>query len=573
MKIKNIGYLSFLILLTICSSCEKLDRELDTDLSKKQLTGSFSSMQSLLTGVYITLPEGLTPIGGQAMMASAIDEAEHTLETNPVQIINQGAWTPTNNPIDIWGAAYTGIRKANFFLENLDVDKINLDNFVGTANYQIRLDEINRWPYEVRFLRAFHYFELLKKYGGVPLVTKTLSEEDIVGLKRNTLAECIKFVSDECDTAAAKLPINYAVTLANDQGRATKGAALALKSKLLLYAASDLFNKPIWAGGYSNPEYISLPAGDRAVRWKAAADAAKAVIDLTPAYTRFTNYRTLFTTPYTSSIIFARRLPASLNFELFNFPIGFDRGQSGTTPSENLVQDYEIRVGGIWVPFDWNNPAHNANPYTNRDPRLALSVVTNGASFSTVAGQTRAVETFLGGKDAPPIPNATKTGYYLRKFINEAANLPNSTGATIRQWIYFRIEEVYLNYAEALNEYSPNHPDIKTYYDLVRTRTGVGLTGLNAAEGQIQISNRIRHERRVEFAFEDHRAWDVRRWMIAPTVLGAPLRGVRIVNTGASAVYTPFDVENRVFDSKMYLLPIPQRELDIAKGLIQNPLW
>jgi hypothetical protein len=136
------------------------------------------------------------------------------------------------------------------------------------------------------------------------------------------------------------------------------------------------------------------------------------------------------------------------------------------------------------------------------------------------------------------------------------------------------LAEIYLNYAEALNEYNPGHADIKINYDRVRTRTGVAMPVLPAGLSQAEVRERIRNERRVEFAFEDHRAWDVRRWMTAPATLGAPLRGINITKTGTTTFnYAPFVVEQRVFLPKMYFYPIPEGELNISKGLVQNPMW
>jgi len=561
-------YISIMF-LSIFGSCQKLDRELDTDLTKNQLETSYNSLQSLLTGVYSRLPYGLTQID-RATMASATDEAEFTLETNRVQLLNQGAWTASNNPGDVWGSFYQGIRRANLFMETANSDKVNLDPFKGTANYQVRIDDINRWKSEARFLRAFYYFELIKRYGGVPLITSLVDQIIVPDLKRNSLKECIDFISSECDLAAASLPVSSGAYAAADQGRATKAAALALKSRVLLYAASDLFNTVSWAGGYANPLLISLPAGDRAARWKAAADAAKAVIDLpaVPSLVPNTNYRTLFTTPYSGGVIFARRTEANNEFELTNFSVGFDRGQGGITPTQNLVDDYEIRIGTTWVDFDWSNPAHSSAPYTNRDPRLALSIVTDGSTF-----QGRTIQTFPGGADGAPKQNATKTGYYLRKYVNEATNLTTGSGNAVHSWIYFRIEEIYLNYAEALNEYAPGNPEIKIYYDRVRTRAGVGLTGLHNAENQAKVRDRIRREKRVEFAFEDHRSWDARRWMIATTAFSAPIRGISVTNSLPNPTYTPFQLEPRIFTPKMYLYPIPMNEINIANGLVQNPMW
>src|SRR5690606_38535224 len=154
--------------------------------------------------------------------------------------------------------------------------------------------------------------------------------DDASGIKRNTFAEVVQFIVDECDAIAPDLPV---ITADADLGRATRGAALALKSRALLYAASDLYNNTSWAGGYAHPEYIAMPNGDRTARWQAAANAAKAVIDLAGAnYALHNSYQTLFTTFNSSEIIFTRRQAANNAFEIANYPIGYDRGQSGTTP-------------------------------------------------------------------------------------------------------------------------------------------------------------------------------------------------------------------------------------------------
>ena len=555
-------------LLGWLSGCENLDRELITDLTEKQVLKSYDFTLFRITSLYTDIPAGYLQIDG-AMAASATDEAEHTLETSNVQKFNNGSWNAIDTPENLWQNFYRGIRKANQFLASSD--SVNLDQYrldpapSAQSVYQTRLSDIKRWKYEARFLRAYFYFELVKRYGGVPLLTKIYSVEDnFQDVKRNALAECIQYITSECDSAARNLPITYSAT---DLGRATRGAALALKSRVLLYAASDLFNTPNWATGYSNPELISL-TGDRQARWKAASDAAKAVIDLAgTGYALHNNYRNLFiTNSYTlPEVIFARRNGSSNDFERANYPIGYDLGNSGTTPSQNLVDAYEMTNG---TKFDWNNPAHAAAPYANRDPRLGLNILLNNTPY-----KGRNVESWTGGRDGKGVVNATKTGYYLKKAVNENLNLLlNNTSAY--SWNLFRLAEIYLNYAEALNEASPGHADVKTYVDRVRTRAGVAMPALPAGLSQVEMRERIRNERRVELAFEDHRGWDVRRWMQGPLYLGAPLRGIDITKNAAGAfTYTPIIVETRVFEPKMYLYPIPQGELNASKGLIQNPGW
>jgi hypothetical protein len=573
-------YIYVLIVFAIgaFSACQKLDREFVTTIGQKEIEQSFGNVQSLLNAIYSDIPDGTLYIGGAAMMASATDEAEFTSETNSIQSFNSGSWNAINNPDLVWGNYYRGIRKVNQFL--VSTGKINLDPWKldpspsAQAVYNTNLASIRRWTYEARFLRAYFYFELVKRYGGVPIINNALSvEDDFSSIQRSSLNECLQFITAECDSAAAKLPLNASTApyvVANDLGRVTRLTALALKSRVLLYAASDLFNNPTWAGGYANPALISLPAGDRTARWKAASDAAKAVIDA-GALPTLGAYKSLFNTFNNAEIIFTRSNAASNQFERNNSPIGFNLGQSGNTPSQDLVDAYEVRVSATSaVKFNWNDPTMAANPYANRDPRLGLTIAVNNSSFGTPA---RNLQIFTGGLDAKPIINATKTGYYLRKYQIESLNLlNNNTG--VHSWIIFRYPEIYLNYAEALNEWSPGNADIKKYVDIVRTRTGIAMPPMPIGLSQAETRERIRNEKRIEFAFEDHRFWDIRRWMQGPEFFGKPLTGVEITrNSDNTFKYKPTKVEDRTFSPKMYLYPIPQSELNIAKGLVQNPLW
>jgi hypothetical protein len=553
--------------LFLMSACEKLDREVMTNITEKQITQSYQYTGYRQALLYSELPEGFWQIE-RAMMASASDEAEYTQENANIQKFNNGSWNAYDNPDNAWGKYYRSIRRANQFLAHSD--SINLETYRLSTNpsdqviFQQRTAEIARWKLEARFLRAFYYFELVKRYGGVPIFTEELSvTEDFSNVQRNTLAECIAFIVKECDESAAGLPVKSADA---DLGRATKGAALALKSRALLYAASDLFNTTTWSGGYSKPELISMPTGDRTQRWKDAANAAKAVLDLTgTGYWIHWEYRPLFNTFNSPEIILTRRNMATNDFEKANFPIGYNLGESGNTPSQNLVDAYEMRDG---TPFDWNNPAHAADPYANRDPRLQLSITTNNTWF-----YNRNVELWAGGRDGQGIPLASRTGYYLKKYLSENTDLLQGR-TSVHSWILIRMAEIFLNYAEALNECEPGNPDIAQYVNYVRGRTTIGMPPLPAGLSQAQMRERIRNERRVEFAFEDHRGWEVRRWMQGPQYLGTPLRGVNITrNTNGTFTYTPMIVEQRVFEPKMYLYPIPQGELFISPKLVQNPLW
>ena len=569
MKSQIINSLGVLLLLLFFAGCEDyLDPQVITYENYEQVTSSYNYTKQRLASVYSEIQSGFVRIDG-AMLASASDEAEHTLETSSIHQFNIGSWNAYSNPDDVWAQYYRGIYKANQFLvsaDSVDLDQYRLDPEKQEV-YQTYLEEIERWKYEARFLRALFYFELIKRYGGVPVLSSAGSvEQDFSLVKRNTLEESIRFVTDECDSCANNLPARP--NGLDDLGRATRGAALALKSRMLLYAASDLFNNSSWASGYTNAELISLE-GNRQVRWREAADAAKAVIDVSTAarYALSEDFGDLYGPENfrESEVIFCDRAGNSNDFEIASFPIGYKLGKSGTTPSQNLVDAYEdITVLPITDPGSVYDPE---DPYSNRDPRLQATILTNNSMF-----YNRPVEIFIGGLDGPPIAQATRTGYYLNKYVNQGLDL--ETGQTsVHSWIIFRLAEMYLNYAEALNEYDPGNPNIAAYVNEVRDRAG--MPDLPAGLSQAQMRERIRHERRIELAFEEHRIWDLRRWMIAPEVLSSPLEGMQITRNPADSTfsYQKIIVENRVFKPEMYLYPIPQGEIAIATGLMQNPLW
>lgn len=561
-----------LMSLTACD--DYLDKQMVTTINEDITFASYENAINTAYSVYSDLPRGLQEIDGSAMLASASDEAEFTIQTASVQKMNDGSWMASNLPDNPFSKYYKAIRKSYNFIEN--ADRINFDDVKDNPDqpgtYEKNLANIQQLKSEVTLLRGFYLFELIKRYGGVPLVSGKLTygEDEIGG--RNTLQECVDEIVRICDETAAVLPVKQP---ADELGRLTKGVALALKSEVLLFAASDLWNNSSWASGYAHPELISLPAGDRAARWKAAADAAKAVIDLEGAAGYgIDTYTSLFgENGYKSKeVIFCRRDDKSNSYEKTNLPIGFDLVTGGNCPSQNLVDAFMTKEGSgssaTSRPFDWNNPDMAAAPYNKRDPRLKLWIATNGSSL-----KGRTVECWRGGLDGEGVRNCTPTGYYIKKFIN--ANLDLTRNATaIHTWVYFRLAEIYLNYAEALNEYDPGNSDIKTYYDKVRNRTGVKMPLMDSNLSQDEARKLIRLERRLELCFEGKRYFDTRRWM-DEEALKAPLNGVKIEKRADDVyTYTPFKVEDRVFDQKMYFYPIPQAEINKLKGvLVQNPGW
>ena len=540
------------------SSCNGfLDREEDSFIDKTATFDSYNRTKQYLTYAYTLLPDGLNRFSREAMLASATDDAEFAIESAEIQQFNNGSWNALNNPDDVWNRYYSGISKCCTLLENtdhvnLDISRLDPDKQVEYAN---SLKDIRMWRAEARFLRAYFHFELLKRYGPIPIVTSTLSiNGNYENTPRPTMKEVVDFIAKECDIAADTLELTPWRNVNDAFGRATKGAALALKSRLLLYAASPLYVDFGDTNETNKPTDVAL--------WKSAADAAKAVIDLNQ-YELASSYADLFKNDFQNKeYIFVRRYAANSDFEKSNFPVSFG-GKGGTNPSQNLVDDYEMLDG---TPFDWNDPAKAAQPFENRDARLGATILMNMAPF-----KGKKVATYPEGADASPNPNATKTGYYLRKFLNEDVNIQTGGSSSGHVVPLFRLAEIYLNYAEALNECDPTNPDIALYLNKVRNRASLPNV---SALSQEQMRAVIQHERRVELAFEEHRSWDVRRWKIASSTLGAPLMGVQIERKPLGGyTYMPVKVEQRVFQPKMYWYPIPQSEVLKLKQWKQNNGW
>lgn len=543
---------------TLCSCNDFLDREEDSFIDKTATFDSYNRTKQYLTYAYSLLPEGLNRFSGGALLGAATDDACFAIESSNIQQFNNGSWNALSNPDNVWDRYFAGIAKCCTLLENsnhINLDISRLDP-AKRVEYENNLKDIRMWRAEAHFLRAYFNFELLKRYGPIPIIKSTLDiNKDYSDTPRPTMKEVVEFIANDCDMAADSLELTPWRNMNDAFGRATKGAALALKSRLLLYAASPLYVD------FGDIDEANKPSD--ATLWKAAADAAKAVIDLNQ-YELASAYDDLFKNDFQNKeYIFVRRYPSNSDFEKSNFPVSYG-GKGGTNPSQNLIDDYEMLDG---TAFDWSDPVKAAHPFENRDERLLATVLMNGVLF-----KGKRVATYPGGADAMPNPNATKTGYYLRKFLNENVNIQTGGGSDGHVVPLFRLAEIYLDYAEALNEYDPTNPDIAVYLNKIRER--VSLPDVPSGLTQEQMRTLIHHERRVELAFEEHRFWDVRRWKVASSTLGAPVKGVKITQDDAgNFTYSPVQVEQRVFQPKMYWYPIPQSEVLKLHHWEQNKGW
>ncbi|HTF30743.1 MAG TPA: RagB/SusD family nutrient uptake outer membrane protein [Flavitalea sp.] len=549
-----------LTLVVLESGCKKdfLDTKIDTQQTEQTRSTNFATLTSLANAPYNYLRNEFTIIDSN-LFAPITDEAVQTSPNATVRLFNNGSWNATDNPDNNYGSYYSGIRAANYFLENSSDYRIflamNRDTVSVTGKQNYTNDTLNMKWYraESRTLRAYYYFELAKRYGGVPLLTKTLSLNENTHLPRNSFQELIDFIRSEVDAVKDSLQSNWRTSsFTGNEGRMSKGAALALKGRALLFAASPLHN----------------PANDLS-KWQQAAAALNDLIVFATAgggYALHNDYRNYFlqTNTLTSNeTIWAVRYTANNMLEKNNYPIATQGGGSGVTPTENLVSAYEYK----------GTPDPD-NRYANRDPRLGLTIATNNSTWNS-----RTIDESSGARDDMRQTNASRTGYYLKKFLNDNLNLVNNQTIT-HHWPVFRYGEVLLEYAEAMNE--AYGPDANNGYSLtarqalnmVRNRPGIAMPAVIAASKDA-FRTAIKHERRIELAFENYRYWDLLRWKDAETVLNQPVNGVSVTKSGAKFVYTPFVVENRVFNAaKMYFYPLPQTEVLKSNGtLIQNPGW
>jgi len=553
MKIKIYILLFVPLLIT---ACEFLDFDESVGKSKEYYYAYYNETEKLVSHIYSYLPTEYDAVDG-ALRESATDNATYIWKNSSIQRFVNGSWSPILTVDDRWSKYYAGIRAANSFLENFDIT--NYERFNQNNDYDTSMEQAQYYPYEVRFLRAFFYFELIKRYGSVPLLTRTYGVSEINDVEQASFDDVVEFIVSECDSAVKYLPVSYASVPQAETGRITKGACYALKSRALLYAASELHN----------------PMSVDPSKWEAAALAAKQLIDMNqyqfdaPTFDIWSNANASLASK--QLILEARDGSNTNGFESRNFPIGVEGGNTGNCPTQNLVDAFEMTDGSS---FDWNNPAHTADPYANRDPRLGKTVFYNGANFT---GSTK-IETFTGGNNALPINGATSTGYYLKKYVNVTITVaPTNPIKKTHNWILFRYAEILLNYAEALNEWQG--PDYKDATFTLSAKEAVNLVRAQASmpafteSDKAAFRERLRNERRVELAFEDHRFWDLRRWKIAsnPTVLF----GVNITKDALTSAltYTKTTVESRVWHDKMYLFPIPQSERFKNTNLNQNTGW
>lgn len=581
-----------------------------------------------LAEAFVTEIYGGLQLGGfsEEMQTSMTDEASFThpgrgittiteARSNPADIgWGNGSSATGNNRSISWANIYVRIRSCNLALANLASPK-----FDNTSKIADRLKG------EALFMRAYYYHQLVRNFGGVPLVDRpyALGEADYLA-PRNTMEECINFIVKDAEDAAALLAGKSMAS-----GRASQAAALALKARMLTYAASDLYDantakaKSSVMAAFGKPELLAVSTGSRTERWTKAKAAAKAVLDLSgygynltlsaPATKEegTTNYMniSLARNGGEKEVLFGRYFINAKQEDggrqgLFNGPNGY-HNWAGNTPIQHFVDDYEMMDG---TKFSWNNAEQKSNPYANRDPRFYASVLYDGAPWkprtADVAAkdpanqiQTGTYQIVDGSGNKVTAPgldtrkssvedwNGSYTGYYMRKFIDPSPAIVDQNTWQQIPWPFLRYTEAIFNYAEACIELGED-AEARTWLNKIRFRSGMPAI----TESGDALRQRYRNERRIELAFEEHRYYDARRWMIAPTTLGRKANIINVVGTlkpgktvtlykydrdNYDYVYTVTELdpgkENRLWLDKMYFLPIHRDEINRNKNLVQNP--
>ena len=553
----------FLFCASLCgflTSCADLEYTEETTRDEEWTYSYYTDgIKNLVFDVYAQVYNNEFESNSATFLAGATDEAQYALETGAINGYINGSWSPANPYSGTWTRAYTAIADVNMYLEK--IEQTDISEWKYNGQYENWIAQMELFPYELRFLRAYFYFELFKTYGDVPLVTTTLTNEQANSIHRTKADTIVKFIVDECDAIAPYLPVTYVTEVGAEIGRATRLAAFALKARTLLYAASPLHN----------------PTNDK-TKWAKAAEACKYILDNASTWElKLSSYGSLwghdaFQNP---ELIFGIGRGESNTFEMANYPIGVENGSSGNCPSQSLVDQYEYQDNGETFahryPGDIN--LNTNDPYEGLDPRFALTVIKNGDEWPTNGAQKKVIETFAGGFNAAPKYGATSTGYYLRKYVDGAC-VTTADNQTRRRhtWIIFRLGEFYLDYAEAVFNATGSAND-RTYgmsaneaINVLRNRSDIQMPKFTE-EGDAWVA-RYERERLVELAFENHRFWDVRRWKKGPQYF----KNVKVANISNSLMLTR-STNTREWDDKYYLYPIPQSERKKNPNLTQNEGW
>lgn len=554
-------------------SCESFLEPLSgVKLTDEQLMKNPAFLEGLLIKAYDALPNNYNSFN----LDVAADDAVTNLQTSSISQMATGGWKASSNPISQWEGSYEIIRHINLFLDKYEDMTWAFDPRVPEVENQEKNNYFKkRLKGEAHGMRAYYMFNLLQFHGGksadgtllgFPIITSPISVDDNWQLPRNTYAECVQQIIKDLDTAIVNLPAEYvditgqnlynAASGAKYKNRMNGNAARALKSRVLLHAASPAFS-------------------ESGVNWSQAATVSGELLrnlgSLYPAG------KTFYTETSNKEIIWNQSIAAqSRSAEGQNFPPSLF-GLGRTNPTQSLVESFPMRNG---YPKDHSSSGFDpANPYALRDVRLGDYILFNGSSF-----KSQTINTFVGAPQngVNSLETSTRSGYYIKKFMLPAVSLtPGSLVGSPHTYTLFRMTEVLLNYAEAANEAwgptgDPNGLGFTAKSKIGELRARAGITApdpyLQSITSKENMRELIRNERRVELCFEGFRFWDIRRWENGTSLIAQPATGVLITNNEGVFSYEYVTVEPRIYLPHMIYGPVPYEET-LKYNLIQNVGW
>lgn len=561
---KNISYWCTVVVLfaTIPSCKDFLDRAPGDSMTPEELFSKIETAEQYLNNAYVYLPDfqyNTEDLTGRYKLGGATDEIGFQqasgYQLSPFDI-NTGSWNPQQFPMmRNWQDYYGCIRRCNMFLKYYDL--IPEDMSAGGAT-----NRRERLLGEAYGLRGYYYFLLFRHWGGVPIITEVLDPGDIEtmkGIRRATAEQTVQHIIDDMDEAIKHLPAKHDDA---NYGRFTSLVATVVKSQVKLY----------WASKYWNRE-------DDPERWEDAAEAAREALKMAEdnGHILAPQYKSLFNeTGIKSEVIWTKN---SEHYEcywwdVYAMPLGYN-AYNVDGPLQEIVDEFEMKESNEVPVLGYNddntqivNPKATdydpLHPWEGREDRFYSCILYHGAML-----QGRQIDIAEGGKDNINIGSITRTNYFTNKYLDQNHNLVTHASWTYRRFAIMRTAELYLNYAEALNE--AEGPTAKVHALVNEIRKRAGQKDLPGGLTKDEMRERIRHERKVELVFENHRFWDVRRWMIAEDVDNGRVHSVQVDKNG-NITYPVF--QNRVFKpEKHYLFPIPQTEIDKNRSLEQNPGW
>lgn len=569
MKLTNTIYgIAAALLLAGCS--DKMNYKEYSNYDADYVKRTFGDVGGLISDIYLGVDTDWGNYSG-AMLSSASDESQYAYSGNTVENFYNGAWSPSTPMSSMWTSCYESIAKCNRYLA--EFTGLTFPELVLLPDYAQEMYRYNNYQYEVRFMRAYFFFNLVRQYGAIPMPLEGMDTDEINTLSRTPAQDVFDFIISECAAIQDSIIADYenlgdmALNEPSETGRVDKVTVLALKARASLYAASPLFNT----------------TGDQSL-WYRAATANKELLDACEekGMSLVEDYSSLWTAlSYTDArdeLIFGRRANTTTNsFERYNFPVGLENCSGGNCPTQTLVDAYEMQATGL-RPDEAGSGYDENDPYTGRDPRLALTIAVNG-EVNWPTWNTTPLQTYQNGANGEPLSGGTPTGYYLKKYC-QGSLITATTGSSTayHTWITFRLGEFYLNYAEAVFRYLGSPYATSSEFPMSAAEA-VNMTRARSEMPDVPLTltndefwEKYENERMVELAFENHRFWDVRRWREGDEHFSSIDQMKITLNSDGSFTYTRQTV-SRQWDDKMYLFPIPQTEIAKNPNLTQNEGW